>query len=195
MLLAHAPTHRIVVIAREHAVALAVCVGLDSFAGQQAVFAVIGQAHLLAFLGACGVVDLHHVAPGVVPITCMRAAVQAVAGGCAFQWAVAGVVRVDAVACGVVVPVLFALHAFTTIAIHAVHAFKLQAVLGVVGVALAAVGLALGWLPRLGRGVQAQVLDVVELADAVVVVVAAEFLQNDLGRKFQIDLIYPILFK
>jgi hypothetical protein len=26
-------------------------------------------------------VDLHHVAPGVVPVACLRAAVQAVAGG------------------------------------------------------------------------------------------------------------------
>ena len=71
-------------------------------------------------------------------------------------------------------PALFALQAFAAIAIHAVHAFKFQALLGVVAVALAAVGLALWRVPRLGCGVQAQVLDVVELADAVVVVVAAQ---------------------
>ena len=60
--------------------ALAVCAGLDSLAHQQAVFAVIRQAHLAAFVGACGVVDLHHVAPGVVPVAGLGAAVQPVAG-------------------------------------------------------------------------------------------------------------------
>ncbi len=174
MLLAHPPAHRVVVVARELAVGLAVCAGLDAFAGQQAVFAVIGQAHLLAFVGASCVVDLHHVAPGVVPITCMRAAVQAVAGGCAFQWAVAGVVRVNAVACTVVVPALFALADGAAVILVAVHRFAGQALLGVVAVALASVGLALWRLPGLGWGVQAQLLDVVELTDAVVLVVAAQ---------------------
>jgi hypothetical protein len=120
------------------------------------------------------VVNLHHVAPGVVPVAGLGAAVKAVARGCALQWAVAGVVRVDAVACAVVVPVLFTLADGAAVILVAVHHFAGQALLGVVAVALAAVGLALGWLPGLGRGVQAQVLDVVELADAVVVVVAAQ---------------------
>jgi len=85
------------------------------------------------------------------------------------------------IACAVVVPVLFALSLFAAVflsvcvhATHAVHAFIGQAMLVVVAVALAAAGLALQGLPRLGCGAQAQVLDVIELADAVVVVVAAQ---------------------
>jgi hypothetical protein len=80
----------------------------------------------------------------------------------------------NAVACTVVVPALFALADGAAVILVAVHRFADQALLGVVAVALAAMSLALWRVPRLGCGVQAQVLDVIELANAVVAVVAAQ---------------------
>jgi hypothetical protein len=76
--------------------------------------------------------------------------------------------------------VLFALADGAAVILVAVHRFADQALLGVVAVALAAMSLALWRVPRLGCGVQAQVLDVVELANAVVVVVAAQV--HQVGR-------------
>ena len=59
---------------------MVLAVGVEALAHQQAVFADIGQADLLAFVEASGVIDLHNVAPSVVPVARLGAAVQSVAG-------------------------------------------------------------------------------------------------------------------